>query len=450
MTQPHLHHRHNHPHHSHNHQQTSTLIFRHASSFFDELSPNAQFAFLVGGVFFFFGLHNYLQEAIMHVRDDEPTQIAAGGAAAGTDGAAVEQHQLYQYSVMLGYFEVLGVAVGSYLERTYVQKEHDRLAPFSAYPLLTILLLSSSALSNLSLSYINFPTKVVFRSCKLIPTMLVAWCWHGQRFSTTQYGCAAAACLGLVCFAAADWETSPSFHPVGLLLVSLSVGADAILPNAQEKVFAMYGSSRYEVTLYTNIFTLAAMTISTYASGDLFGSLAQMVHNRPLLTYYAIYTIVAYIAISFHMAVVKRYGGVAAVLVATGRKAMTLIVSFALFPKGFTWLYPAGAALVLGGLAVASLAKLQQSNQPSPSSKHHPHKTTPPPPPPPRGGPVLPMTGSTNTEMEHLIDHHHHHHNGNGNGNGNQTLPRHHNNGVRRTLSDASKSPTANAVTAMS
>jgi solute carrier family 35 (adenosine 3'-phospho 5'-phosphosulfate transporter), member B3 len=312
----------------------ATMIqqFRAGTAAFEGLHPDVQFAVLVGGVFLFFGIHNYLQEAIMHV-----------------DG--------FRFGVMLGYFEVLGVAICSFLEREYVVQERGRKAPLSAYPFLTACLMGSSALSNISLNYINFPTKVVFRSCKLIPTMLVAYVLHKKIFTATEYACATAACLGLVLFAAADWETSPSFHPVGLALVSLSVCADAVLPNAQEGLFKL-GSSRLEVTLYTNVLTLGVMTISTVLSGDLIGSLQQIMTNRLLATYFAIYTFIAYIAISFHMNVVKRHGGVAAVFIATGRKAMTLIVSFVLFPKGFTWLYPIGSVLVLGGLTIASLAKI--------------------------------------------------------------------------------------------
>jgi solute carrier family 35 (adenosine 3'-phospho 5'-phosphosulfate transporter), member B3 len=305
------------------------------SAFESQLSSSAQFAVLVAGVFLFFGIHNYLQEAIMNVPG-------------------------FEYGVMLGYFEVIGVAVCSFIERQYIVKEFGRKAPLSAFPLLTVCLLSSSALSNMSLNYINFPTKVVFRSCKLIPTMLIASVLHKKIFTSIEYACAIAACAGLVMFAAADWEFSPTFHPVGLLLVSLSVCADAVLPNAQEGLFKM-GSSRLEVTLYTNVFTLSIMTLSTLASGDLVAVLRQMGSNRKLTLYFAIYTFVAYIAISFHMNVVKRYGGVASVLVATGRKAMTLILSFVLFPKGYSWFYPVGAVLVLGGLLVASLTKMQSS-----------------------------------------------------------------------------------------
>jgi adenosine 3'-phospho 5'-phosphosulfate transporter B3 len=258
--------------------------------------------------------------------------------------------------------EVLGVAVCSFVERRYIAKEHGRIAPLSAYPLLTMCLLASSAFSNMSLNYINFPTKVVFRSCKLVPTMVIASFLHKKVFSILEYTCALAICAGLILFAAADWELRPSFNPIGLALVTMSVCADSILPNAQEGLFRL-GSSRLEVTLYTNCFTLIVMTCTTLISGDLLGALQQTMQNRQLAIYFTIYTFVAYVAISVHMSVVKRFGGVAAVLLATGRKGMTLILSFVLFPKGFSWFYPAGAMLVLGGLLVSSLVKMQSKNK---------------------------------------------------------------------------------------
>jgi solute carrier family 35 (adenosine 3'-phospho 5'-phosphosulfate transporter), member B3 len=203
--------------------------------------------------------------------------------------------------------------------------------------------------------------------------MLIATFMHHARFSSVEYACAVAVCTGLILFAAADWTlTGPSFHPIGLLLVTTSVVADAFLPNAQERLFR-FGSSRLEVTLYTNIFSLVAYTASTMASGDLRGCIALCRSNSQLTLYFSIYTLVAYFAISFHMTVVKRFGGVAAVVVATGRKGLTLILSFVLFPKAFSWFYPAGATLVLGGILVASLFKMnnkKKKNQQQQSNDH--------------------------------------------------------------------------------
>ncbi len=62
------------------------------------------------------------------------------------------------------------------------------------------------------------------------------------------------------------------------------------------------------------------------------------------------------------MNVVRRFGGVAAVLLGTGRKAMTLVLSFVFFPKAFSWFYVWGGVLVLGGLLFSSLHKIQQKN----------------------------------------------------------------------------------------
>jgi len=300
----------------------------------DDSAPSAHFWLLTLTMFVFFGAHNILQEAIMKVPE-------------------------FTHGIMLGYLEVVGVTICSYLERKYIAKETKTVAPISAYPLLTMCLMASSSLSNMSLNYINFPTKVIFRSCKLIPTMIIATILNRQVFSSLEYISAFAISVGLVIFAAVDWKLTPTYNPVGLLLVGLSVVADAILPNAQEKLFSL-GSSRLEVTLYTNFFTLITMSFTTFFSGALSASLKLAFSNSQLAIYMLVYTGISYIAISSFMMIVKKYGGVAAVLLATARKAMTLILSFLLFPKAFSWYYLLGATLVLGGLLTVSIMKLKR------------------------------------------------------------------------------------------
>jgi adenosine 3'-phospho 5'-phosphosulfate transporter B3 len=119
----------------------------------------------------------------------------------------------------------------------------------------------------------------------------------------------------------------------------------------------------YRPLVFTNIFTLIAMTITTLLSGDLVGMFIFARSSAQLCNYVAVYTFVAYIAISIHMNVVRRFGGVAAVLLATGRKGMTLVLSFVLFPKAFSWYYVTGAMLVLGGLLLSSLVKINEKKR---------------------------------------------------------------------------------------
>merc|ERR1712151_5308 len=252
--------------------------------------------------------------------------------------------------------EVFGVTFCSSFERSCIRKETGRKAPLKAYPLLTLCLLSSSALSTLSLNYINFPTKVVFRSCKLLPTMLFSTCINKRKYSSLEYVSAVLVCAGLVLFTSADWRLTPTFNPIGLLFVSLSVVADSILPNLQERLFR-HGSSRLEVTVYTNFFTLIAMAWTTFVSGDMKGAIHAASQDHTLVVKMILYTSISYVAISTFMMIVKRYGAVTGVLLSTARKAMTLIISFIFFPKTFSWCYVFGSVLVLGGLLFSSLLK---------------------------------------------------------------------------------------------
>ena len=297
------------------------------------IPPQHHLAFLTLSVFFFFGVHNLLQEAI----------LALPNSPSG---------------IVLGFLEVLGVTVCTFVERalTLTVTERERKAPIKAFVLLTLCLLSSSSLSNLSLNFINYPTKVVFRSCKLIPTMLMATAINKKKYAPSQYTSALAASLGLVFYAAADWTSAPSFRPIGLLLVGLSVCADAVLPNAQEKLFTT-GASRSEVTFYTNVLVLAAMSVSLLFTGDLVACYSFALESRLAATYLALYTAVSYAAITAHMTAIGKFGGVTTVVIGTARKAMTIFLSFAFFPKVFSWYYVAGTGLVLGGLFYSEMSK---------------------------------------------------------------------------------------------
>jgi hypothetical protein len=65
----------------------------------------------------------------------------------------------------------------TFLER-YSTGDREQRVPSFAYGQLTLCLLGTSYLSTVGLDLINYPTKVVFRSCKLIPTMAVAIVLH--------------------------------------------------------------------------------------------------------------------------------------------------------------------------------------------------------------------------------------------------------------------------------
>lgn len=70
-----------------------------------------------------------------------------------------------------------------------------------------------------------------------------------------------------------------------------------------------------------------------------------------------IYTIISYVAISVHMTMIKEFGGIATVIIGNARKAMTIVLSFILFPKPGSIYYLLGGALVFGGLTLNAYSK---------------------------------------------------------------------------------------------
>lgn len=114
------------------------------------LYRHVRFFTLVAGVFICFGGHNYLQEYVMALPE-------------------------YRYGFLLGYLEVLGVTVCTAVEKQFgPHRNAERKSPWHMYIALCACLFVSSGASNVALKWINYPTKVVFRSCKLIPTMIIS------------------------------------------------------------------------------------------------------------------------------------------------------------------------------------------------------------------------------------------------------------------------------------
>ena len=112
------------------------------------------------------------------------------------------------------------------------------------------------------------------------------------------------------------------------------------------------------------------MTVTFTLTGELPAAFAYVAANPHALMLMTIYTFLASIAITFHMALVKEFGGIVTVLVGNARKAMTIVLSFLLFPKPLSILYFGGGILVFGSLIGNAFMKERfHSANPGPSKK---------------------------------------------------------------------------------
>jgi len=297
----------------------------------------AQFIILSAGVFFFYLLYGYYQELIFSLP--------------GFTG-----YGWYLTLIQFGYYTVFG-------KIEMLIRQEKRKVPLKTYTFLALTTVATMGFSNASLGYLNYPTQVIFKCCKLIPVLIGGILIQGKRHGMLDFVASGFMCLGLILFTLADSKLSPNFNMTGVFMISLALVADAIIGNVQEKTIKQYNASNSEVVLYSYsigfvyLFFLVAV----------FTDIASAIHYcsyYPKQTYgYAfIFSLTGYLGIQIVLGLVRQFGAFLAVTVTTFRKTISIVLSFIFFSKPFTIHYIYSGILVMVGIYISMYSKNKDSS----------------------------------------------------------------------------------------
>ncbi|XP_065608341.1 adenosine 3'-phospho 5'-phosphosulfate transporter 2 isoform X1 [Cyrtonyx montezumae] len=286
----------------------------------------AQFFICVSGVFMFYLIYGYLQELIFSVEGFKP-------------------FGWYLTLVQFGFYSIFGL-----IELQLIQDKRRRI-PGKTYMIIAFLTVGTMGLSNTSLGYLNYPTQVIFKCCKLIPVMVGGVFIQGKRYNIADVSAALCMSLGLIWFTLADSTVAPNFNLTGVILISLALCADAVIGNVQEKAMKLHNGSNSEMVLYSYSIGFLYILFGLTCTSGLSPAVA-FCSQHPIQTYgYAfLFSLTGYFGISFVLALIKIFGALLAVTVTTGRKAMTIVLSFLFFAKPFTFQYVWSGLLVVLGI----------------------------------------------------------------------------------------------------
>ncbi|XP_069586780.1 adenosine 3'-phospho 5'-phosphosulfate transporter 2 isoform X1 [Ranitomeya imitator] len=285
-----------------------------------------QFFICVTGVFVFYLIYGYLQELIFSVEGFKP-------------------FGWYLTLVQFGFYSMFGL-----VELQLTQDKRRRI-PAKTYMIIAFLTVGTMGLSNTSLGYLNYPTQVIFKCCKLIPVMIGGVFIQGKRYNAVDVTAALCMSAGLIWFTLADSTVAPNFNVTGVLLISLALCADAVIGNVQEKAMKLHNGSNSEMVLYSYSIGFVYILLGLAVTSGLTPAVS-FCSKFPFQTYgYAFFfSLTGYFGISFVLALIKIFGALAAVTVTTGRKAMTIVLSFLFFSKPFTIQYIWSGLLVVLGI----------------------------------------------------------------------------------------------------
>lgn len=149
-------------------------------------SDRAQFLFCCVGVFALYLVYGYLQELIFTLDGFKP-------------------YGWFLTLIQFAYYTVFG-----YVERHGANPSASvaRKIPLATYNLLAFLTLGTMGLSNSSLGFLNYPTQVIFKCCKLVPVLVGSILIQKKQHGPLDFVAAIAMCIGLTIFTLGRTEHS--------------------------------------------------------------------------------------------------------------------------------------------------------------------------------------------------------------------------------------------------
>jgi solute carrier family 35 (adenosine 3'-phospho 5'-phosphosulfate transporter), member B3 len=279
------------------------------------------------------------------------------------------------------------------------------------YLVLSLCVFGSSGLVTMSIRYVSYPTKVILKSTKLIPTMVVATLLqNGQRYGRLEYLAATLLCAGAAGYGFGESLGKKSNQEDesywGILLLCTSVFCDAFTPNIQQRLMAPVASTNINndhdratsssiswqhrlhrlqqsilppggaglgvsaSTLMTNANFVGGIGILLYmtVTGALVEAMGVAFVEPRLFLLLTVIGVSLAMAVFSYTRLIQASGSVVAVGVATLRKVVTVILSYVFYPKPFSTVHAVSSLLVLGGVLLSSYAK----QRPTPAT----HRTT--------------------------------------------------------------------------
>ncbi|CAF2895882.1 unnamed protein product [Rotaria sp. Silwood2] len=227
----------------------------------------------------------------------------------------------------------------------------QRRTSYASYILLASLTVTTMGLSNYAVAYLNYPTQVMFKCCKLIPVLIGGIIIQRKTFN--RYDVAAAFCMsiGLVFFTLADSKVQPNFNLYGVIIICFALVADAAIGNYQEKIMKEHHVPNVEIVFYSFIFGFGFVLFGLLITNNFFSSLHFWnMHPVPTYGYGLMFSIFGYLGIDIVLTLIKEYGALICVTVTTCRKAITIILSFTLFSKPFVFDYVWSGVIVIIGI----------------------------------------------------------------------------------------------------
>jgi len=245
-----------------------------------------------------------------------------------------------------------------------IQRNFTRKIPWKSYVLLGVLQTGVQALTNLSMVFLNYPAKVLFKSSRVVATVVVGSLLQKKRYPMKDWMVVILLLIGLATFMQAEIMTSPIFDIRGVVLILIALACDALVLNIQEDVLERYDAHQDEVIFHSFLISSMIMLCVTFMNGELSHGIDFVQRTGWIaVAEVLVFAAAGYLGLSCTTAITKHFGALVSSITTTSRKALTLILSFILFPKPFVFQHFIGSVFFVSGLFLKSWSKASEKKK---------------------------------------------------------------------------------------
>jgi adenosine 3'-phospho 5'-phosphosulfate transporter B3 len=256
------------------------------------------------------------------------------------------------------------------LAETLLTRNTQRNGSLRDYAVVSLLAMGGAYFTNWALTYLNYTTRIVFKSCRVLPVMGFRTIVVGQKYTPQQYGAGLLLVIGIALFSMGDAEGLPNFSWAGIALISLALVCDALTANLEERQFFRIKQpcNHAEVMLYLSTFAMAESFIVLVGSGEIWEAIEHSRRQPTTVPCICVFSVLGYVTVSLILLIIKNYGATNAEIVKSLRKVCQVAVSFMLFPKVISVKYVCGGLLVTVALYLLQRTGAKKGPAPPPQA----------------------------------------------------------------------------------
>ncbi|XP_037943004.1 adenosine 3'-phospho 5'-phosphosulfate transporter 1 [Teleopsis dalmanni] len=200
-----------------------------------------------------------------------------------------------------------------------------------------------------ALKFVNFPTQVLAKSCKIIPVMLMGKIMSKNKYECYEYFTAILISLGMIFFMTGSADSSKASGVTtltGVFLLAMYMVFDSFTANWQGELFKGYGMTPLQmmcgVNLFSTVFTAASLSIQ----GGFIDSLAFATEHPKFIFDIMILSISSAVGQLFIFYTISVFGPVVFTIIMTLRQAAAIMLSCFLYNHSISLLGVLGVLVV--------------------------------------------------------------------------------------------------------